>query len=94
MTTDEILLSANRKWLAARGVADWPTMRRAVKAAKKKALREFSKFFNEYNEWEMLSGLNPDGTQIALNAETEEERKQIRKRIVRIGLYIESEVAK
>lgn len=89
MSADEILLSANRKWLAARGVTDWPTMRRAVKAAQKKALREFSKFFNAYNEWEMLSGLNPDGTQIVLNAGTEEERKQIRKRVVRIGFYIE-----
>lgn len=89
MSANEILLDANRKWLAARGVADWPTMRRAVKAAQKKAVREFSEFLNAYNEWEMLSGLNPDGAQIALNAGTEEERKQIRKRIVRIGFYIE-----
>jgi len=89
MNANEILLDANRKWLAARAVTDWPTMRRAVKAAQKKAMREFDKFVQAFNEWEFLSELNPDGTAIALNAGTEEERRQIRKRIVRIGNYIE-----
>lgn len=88
MTADEILLDANRKWLAARGVTDWPTMRRAVKAAQKEAIRQFEKFVAAFDELEMLSGLNPDGTSIALNAGAEEERRQIRKRIARIGNYI------
>lgn len=89
MTTDEILLSANRKWLVDRGVTDWPTMRRAVKDAQKKAIRQFGKFVAAFDEWEMLSALNPDGTSIARNAGGEEERRQIRKRIARIGNYIE-----
>ena len=88
MTTDEMLLSANRKWLAARGVTDWQTIRRAVMAAQKKALRQFDAFVAAFDELEMLSGLNPDGTEIALNAGTEEERRQIRKRIARIRNYI------
>ncbi len=89
MTADEILLSANRKWLAARGVTDWPTMRRAVKAAQKKTIRQFIKFVAAFNEWEMLWSLGPDGKEIALNARLKKERTQIRKRIVRIVNYIE-----
>lgn len=89
MTADEILLVANSKWLSIRGVTDWPTMRRAVRAAQKKALRQIEKFVTAFDEWEMLSALNPDGTSIARNAGGEEERRQIRKRIARIGNYIE-----
>lgn len=89
MSVEEIEREANIKWLAARAVTDWATMRRAVRAAQKKAMREFDKFVAAFNEWEFLSELNPDGTAIALNAGTEEERRQIRKRIVRIGNYIE-----
>ena len=88
MSENERLLTANRKLLAARGVTDWPTMRRAVTAAQKKTIREFDKFVAAFDELEMLSGMNPDGTKIALNAGTEEERRQIRKRVWRIGNYI------
>ena len=88
MSANEILFAANRKWLAARGVTDWPTMRRAVRAAQKKAIQKFDKFVTAFNELGMLSGLNPDGTQIAFNAGTKEERRQIRKRVWRIGNYI------
>lgn len=89
MTADEILFSANRKWLAAHGVTDWQTMRRAVKAAQKKALRRFDAFIEAFDEWEMLSGLCPDGSEITFNAGTERERRQIRKRIERIKNFIE-----
>ena len=88
MTADEVLLSANRKWLAARGVTDWQTMRRAVKAAQKKAMRKFDAFVAAFDELEMLSSLCPDGSEITFNAGTERERRQIRKMAWMIGNYI------
>ena len=88
MSIEEIEKEANQKWLAARGVTDWQTMRCAIKAAQGKAVRQFDKFVQAFNEWEFLSELNPDGTAIALNAGTERARSEMRKKLARIGDYI------
>ena len=88
MSNEELLIAANRKWLAARAVTDWPTMRRAVKAAQKKAMLKFDAFVEAFDEFEMLSSLCPDGSEITFNAGTERERRQIRKMAWMIGNYI------
>lgn len=91
MSNDELLIDANRKWLAARGVTDWRTLGNAKRRAARAAVRKLDAFMLVFDEFEMLDCLTPDGEH--RQQHDADEATQMRKKLCRVFGYLERGVA-
>jgi len=87
MSNEELLIAANRKWLAARDVTDWRTLGNAKRRAARAAVRKLDAFMLVFDEFEMLDCLTPDGEH--RQQHDADEAMQMRKKLCRVFNYLE-----